>query len=1379
MSEEWGAPAAPRKLRRWPRWLAWTGVGLLLFILLAYFVGTSSMFIKSFVLPRVSEAVHATITVSDTSVSPFFKVILRDLKVQTGPAEEPLLIAREVRARYSLIDILRGHINVEEVILDSPVLQVVQYANGSTSLDALLKRPQEEKKSESAPGTSPPPQLNIKAVTLTNGTVRLVKFHAEGSDTLELSALNITLSDLANEQSVILGLGAEIKFDRKLAQPDPKAPSQLLQARLGGGFEIALTSDLKPQSAKGSVTLDVLKAPDAFRDLAGLNGTFNCDLTPTEIRQLALVFTQNGKTLGQITVSGPLNLNQLEGRLKIELSSIDRQVLNLAGATLGIDFGTTTISAAHEVVLGKSARSISITGNINANQLSITQKGTTTKPLDLRADYNVTVDRPGQTALIQAFTLSGTQDKAPLLSAALSQPMKLSFGDTTNAVEESALDLTVTNLSLADWRAFIGDYGGRLNLQVHLLAQEAGKKISLQMNSQLANLSANLGSNRISQAGATLILRGGMNEFHKLQIDQLNLTLAHQDQPALTLTGAGQYDTTSQEADLSAKLETSLPRLTELLTIPGFKASAGALTLQAKVRQMNLTPGRTNSGSLNQAVAGSLRLDGLAAVYGDSRFERFDTALDFDVGVTNQLLEIRKLAGSMKENSQPGGAFEVSGAYHLTNKIGQASLKVSDLNQNTLRLFLARGLGEMKLVSASVNLNANAQYDAKGESAIKGEFLVGNVLITDPKNQLPKVPMTAEVKLDAGLRNDLAVIREFAGKVRQGDQSGGQFEGSGNYDLAKQSGQVALKLLDLNQNALRPFLASALGERSLNSISISAQTTARYEAKGESSFTGEISIANLLITDPRNQLPKTPLATQLKLDASLLNNNAEIRQFSGTVALGNASGGSFAASGRYNLTNQAGQVALKLTDLNQNALAPFLVSALGDKKLTSVSINADTTASYDPKGSAAVKGRISINNLLVEDPSGKLLKTPLAGSLDVNGSMANKLLLLDQVQLTLSPTERAKNQLTVSGKLDLTRSNTVAGALQLVAESLDVTPYYDLFAGQRDTNSLSTARAAQPNDKSKTPDSKGAQPNVEPAAIQLPFQQFTFGLNIGALYLREITIQNWQATALLDGGQILLKPFQLLLNGASLAVTANLDLGLPGYKYDVTLGADRIPLEPIVNTFSPEQRGQIKADLLSSAHLKGQGITGASLQKNLQGQMGFSLTNANLQIASPKMKAFLSPIALVLGAPDLLNSPLSWIGASAQAGGGKINLEHFNLASATFTADTRGDIRIVDVLADSPLEKLPMHFYLRRSLAQRIRMVPKNSPPDAEYVKLPDFIQVAGTLGEPKAELNKLALAGTFLERLTDKIPGVTDKIPGASDKTGGFNPLNLIKPKN
>jgi len=69
---------------------------------------------------------------------------------------------------------------------------------------------------------------------------------------------------------------------------------------------------------------------------------------------------------------------------------------------------------------------------------------------------------------------------------------------------------------------------------------------------------------------------------------------------------------------------------------------------------------------------------------------------------------------------------------------------------------------------------------------------------------------------------------------------------------------VAFKLNDLNQNTLRSFVAAALGERTLTSISISANATARYDAKGESGLKGDVQVANLLITDPQGQLPKIP-----------------------------------------------------------------------------------------------------------------------------------------------------------------------------------------------------------------------------------------------------------------------------------------------------------------------------------------------------------------------------------------------------------------------------------------------------------------------------------------------------------------------------------------
>jgi hypothetical protein len=171
----------------------------------------------------------------------------------------------------------------------------------------------------------------------------------------------------------------------------------------------------------------------------------------------------------------------------------------------------------------------------------------------------------------------------------------------------------------------------------------------------------------------------------------------------------------------------------------------------------------------------------------------------------------------------------------------------------------------------------------------------------------------------------------------------------------------------------------------------------------------------------------------------------------------------------------------------------------------------------------------------------------------------------------------------------------------------------------------------------------------------------------------------------------------------------------------------------------------------------------------LSGELAFNFTNANIRIASPRLKAFLTPIALLLTAPDLLDSPLSWVGASARVGNGKINVSQFNLVSESFTADTGGDLPIADVLMDSPINKWPMHFYARRAVAQRIHLLPKGTPPDAKYAKLPDFIKVAGTLGEPKAELNKLALSGALLEKAVDKVPGLKEKL-------GGINPLDLFK---
>jgi len=116
----------------------------------------------------------------------------------------------------------------------------------------------------------------------------------------------------------------------------------------------------------------------------------------------------------------------------------------------------------------------------------------------------------------------------------------------------------------------------------------------------------------------------------------------------------------------------------------------------------------------------------------------------------------------------------------------------------------------------------------------------------------------------------------------------------------------------------------------------------------------------------------------------------------------------------------------------------------------------------------------------------------------------------------------------------------------------------------------------------------------------------------------------------MDGGKVTLDPFQLTLNGAPVSAKTDLNLGVPGYQYDVAFTADKIPVEPLANSFSPEYRSQAKGELLASLQVKGAGTTGASLQKNLSGAFGFTFTNANIQLAGPKARKLITPIALVL-----------------------------------------------------------------------------------------------------------------------------------------------------
>ena len=112
-----------------------------------------------------------------------------------------------------------------------------------------------------------------------------------------------------------------------------------------------------------------------------------------------------------------------KGKLRLDIAGLDKNVLNLVGAKLGMDFGSTSIALANEITLAKAGKSIAATGQFAANNFGVTQAGTTTPALDLKLAYQVAVDLPAQAATVSTFNFTGTRQQR--LAQAVTHAMRV------------------------------------------------------------------------------------------------------------------------------------------------------------------------------------------------------------------------------------------------------------------------------------------------------------------------------------------------------------------------------------------------------------------------------------------------------------------------------------------------------------------------------------------------------------------------------------------------------------------------------------------------------------------------------------------------------------------------------------------------------------------------------------------------------------------------------------------------------------------------------------------------------------------------------------------------------------------------------------------
>jgi uncharacterized protein involved in outer membrane biogenesis len=999
---------AGTKRHRWRCRFGWITLALVGLLVAVYFVSTSNAFFQRIILPRIGRSLDATVTVSHASIRPFSQLILRDLKVQPR-GEDAVLMARELRIRYTLMHLLRGRIHLDEATLNSPTIHVIRNADGTSNWDPILMTlspgPGETPPRSTSPAT--PMQVDFKTLVVSNAALHYRQTESNGDTLLaEIPELNFRLTGVKNGQTARLTLAADFEISATSASQ----VSQLSGA-LESDFSAGLANGLMPSSTEGEAELAVRTATGAFADAAELTATLTAKLTATEVEQLALQFAKRGVPLGSMTVTGPFDLRQQEGRLRYEVNGLGSEVLSLAGGSYEVSFGETKLAALGDLELKNQGKLINAIGSVTGTNGSLTRGSQTSPKIDFQLDYNLSADLIATNATLHQLAFLATQNGNPLVRAALTHEMRFDRNKGGAAVPDSTLELLLTEVDLAQWQALTGPgiKGGVLNGKLGLTVQRAGKLVAFDLASQLAGLSAEYQSNRIDGLAVTLVTHGQVTDFTKVDLVDFGMQATRVGHPLISVKGSGKYNTVTQDADLRSELEASL-----------------------------------------------------------------------------------------------------------------------------------------------------------------------------------------------------------------------------------------------------------------------------------------VQISNLAIRDVSRDQSRSPIDAQLKLDASLHNQRLDLRQ----------------------------------------------------------------------------------------------------------------------AQLSLTPTERALNQLQLTGQVDLSQAHAITGTLKLVAESMDLTSYYNLYAGQQ----VPVAAEAPLPDASPSP-------NVEPAAIELPLRRFGGRLEIGRFYLRELALTNLQAAVHIDGNTVKLNPVRLVFNGAPVNAKAHLNLGVPGYQYAVDLEARELPVAPLVNTFQPDRQGQMSGTVSLLAQAAGAGLTGPSLQKNLAGQFDLSTTNLNLKLVDVRNSLLKSVINVIVGLPDILRDPGGAFGSivknlsvsgeigggwvdelsrspievvlfRGQVGQGRVDVSRALVQSPAFEVETQGPVTLAPILTNSTID-FPVAVALRHSLAKKIGQVTADTPTNANYVRLPDFLTMQGTLGEPKKKLSYPALGHMALklgggiaggsgqaaaEQLSSQLDGLRH-VFGAKDSTNG-NSIKVPSPK-
>ncbi len=680
----------------------------------------------------------------------------------------------------------------------------------------------------------------------------------------------------------------------------------------------------------------------------------------------------------------------------------------------------------------------------------------------------------------------------------------------------------------------------------------------------------------------------------------------------------------------------------------------------------------------------------------------------------------------------------------------KCTLNKTEISHTLLRQLIAKQLGSADLASGRVSNSKPLKVDINenGTIQILGHLNGENIVFDAPNLRLPAQPLGFEVgmKINYLHQNSNWSINSETANVTftLGDQKIGGVSSVGKYESEIEKGDFKITINDLDYKVL-----NLLPDTVLKGFRMNAGRVDRLEANATIS-NGEISgrlgasIKGLNFNRSNGFWPAGPLDMEHSFEGII-----GLGTFSGEeviISFDNISGSimqnenpiaQYDVNG--SIKGEDFHINIRSMDLGPEIATAALAKWKFNKEIRSGQISVRQAELAFPKlGSSKFSGGIELKGFELKSKASDKPSMNLDSRFKIDAVGKDRIFHIKNFVASIPRTERAANQLMVTGAIDLTDIMKPVLSLKLNSDALDIDPIMGLV----NENTL-VSKSGLENTSNQTSKDRFA------------LKRLLVDLDIKRLFWSDLNAVEVAGRVRMEGRKIELLPLQMRLLKSPVMIEGFIIPG-SGYNisYDLNISCQNLALDPVINHFHPENEvkwGRLTAKLRA----KGDALSGELFRRTFTAGGIDPELPATLKIEGShwafKEDGFItSVIATVLRMPDLLESHFNSAELDLRVKEEKAELK-FLMAGPLIRLKAEGDGQMSDRIIDTSVDQKVEVELAAKTYKYNVLLTEKDG-----FVKLPSFINIKGPLSDPEYETDKAMITGI----LTGTILAVPVKLP-------------------